>query len=115
MSKPKYRIKKGDLVEVIAGDSKSTPDKITKGRVLDIDASKGRVLVEGANIISKHLRRGQDKNNPDGGIVKKEAFINISNVMLINPDTGKGSRTGVKKEDGKRVKYFKEHPNKSKK
>ncbi len=75
--KPKFNIKKGDNVVVIAGDDK---DRTTPRQVLSVLTSEGRVLVEGVNMITKHLK--PNAQNPQGGIVKQEAPINISNVML---------------------------------
>ncbi len=75
MSKLKCRIKKGDTVEVIAGD-----DKGKSGKVLQVDPASGRVLVEGVNLVKKHMRKSQD--NPQGGIVEREATVAISNVKV---------------------------------
>ncbi len=75
--KPKFNIRKGDSVVVIAGDDKSRTQPRT---VLSVSPSKGRVLVEGVNMVTKHLK--PNAQNPQGGIVKEEAPINISNVML---------------------------------
>ena len=71
----KFRIKKGDTVEVIAGD-----DKGKTGKVLQLVPETGRVLVEGVNLVRKHMQKTQD--NPQGGIVEREAAIAISNVKL---------------------------------
>ena len=104
--KPKFNIKKGDTVEVIAGDHKSNKERGTvKGRVIEVDYKKGRVMVEGINLIKKHTKPTQQY--PNGGIIKKEAPIHISNVLLVDPKTGRGSRTGRKQEDGKSVRYSK--------
>jgi large subunit ribosomal protein L24 len=75
--KPKFNIKKGDKVVVIAGDDK---DRSTPHEVLSVIPSEKRVLVEGVNIVTKHLK--PNAQNPQGGIVKEEAPISISNVML---------------------------------
>lgn len=94
------RIRKGDEVVVIAGR-----DKGTKGTVLSrVDDSY--VIVEGVNVVKKHVRP-----NPHlgvaGGIVEKNMPIDQSNVMLVNPETGKGDRVGFKEVDGKKVRVFK--------
>ncbi|HRH54905.1 MAG TPA: 50S ribosomal protein L24 [Chitinophagales bacterium] len=100
--KPKFHIKKGDTVEVIAGDDKSTKERGTvTGRVIEVDYTNSRVLVEGINIVSKHTRPTQQY--PNGGIIKKEAPIHISNVQLVDPKTGKGIRVNRKAVDGKIV------------
>ena len=72
----KFKIKSGDTVKVIAGDHKGS-----EGKVLQILADKDRVLVEGVNLVSKHTK--PSAQNPQGGIVKKEASLHISNVLLL--------------------------------
>ncbi|PQJ79190.1 50S ribosomal protein L24 [Polaribacter porphyrae] len=72
----KFKLKSGDTVKVIAGDHKGS-----EGKVLQIIKNKDRVLVEGVNLVSKHTK--PSAQNPQGGIVKKEASLHISNVMLI--------------------------------
>lgn len=94
--KPKYHVKKNDMVLVIAGD-----DKGKKGRVIEVNSTTGRVMIEGVNIVSKHTRPTQQY--PNGGIIKKEAPIHISNVQLVDPKTGKGIRVNRKTVDGKSV------------
>ena len=83
----KFKIKPGDTVKVIAGDHKGS-----EGKVLQIIKDKGRVLVEGVNLVSKHTK--PSAQNPQGGIVKKEASMHISNVMLV--DGGVAVRVGYK-------------------
>lgn len=85
--KPKFNIKKGDNVVVIAGDDK---DRTTPRKVLSVIPSEGRILVEGVNMVTKHLK--PNAQNPQGGIVKQEAPINISNVMLWDAKSKGGSR-----------------------
>ena len=80
-------------------------DKGKQGAVLRI-AAKGRVLVSGINIVKKHTRANPQTNDP-GGIVDTEAPIAISNVALLNPETNKADRVGIRVENGKRVRYFK--------
>src|SRR5580700_6801176 len=75
--KPKFNIKKDDNVVVIAGDDK---DRNQPRRVISVNPTEGRVLVEGANLVTKHLK--PNAQNPQGGIVQEEAPIHISNVML---------------------------------
>ena len=97
--KPKFPIRKDDVVVVVAGE-----DKGKEGRVLRVYPN-GRVLIDGVNIISKATRPNAD--NPNGGIVKKEAPIAVSNVMLKDPKTGTPTRIGRKLVDGKSVRYAK--------
>lgn len=98
--KPKFRIKKEDMVQVIAGD-----DKGKTGKVLAVVTGKSRVIVEGVNIISRHTK--PSASNPNGGIIKKEAPVHISNIMLLDPKTGKPSKVGRKENDGKIVRFSK--------
>ena len=97
----KLHIKAGDTVKVIAGD-----DKGKTGKVQSIDTAKSRAIVEGINMITKHVKPTASK--PQGGIEKKEAALHISNLMLVDPKTGEATRTGRKAgENGKLVRYSK--------
>jgi len=86
-------IRKGDTVEVIAGD-----DKETRGTVLSVDRKQGKVVIEGVNRVYKHVRRGHPKS-PQGGRLHTELAIDASNVMLICPQTNKPTRVGVRAAD----------------
>lgn len=92
------KIKKGDTVRVIAGK-----DKDKEGKVLSVNAKKNTVIVEGANMITKHQK--PSAQNQQGGIVNKEAPLDISNVMLIAD--GQPTRVGFRFEDGKKVRFAK--------
>ncbi len=92
------KIKKGDTVRVIAGK-----DNGKEGKVVAIDRKKGRVLVEGVNMITKHVK--PSAANQNGGIVHKEASIDISNVMYLHK--GKPTRVGFKFENDKKVRFAK--------
>ncbi len=94
------RIKKGDNVIVIAGNSKGKT-----GKVLTVIPEKDRVIVEGVAMVSKHTK--PNAKNPQGGIVKQEASIHVSNVALVDPKSGKATRIGYKVEDGKKVRVAK--------
>jgi large subunit ribosomal protein L24 len=97
----KLHIKKGDTVTVITGESKGQ-----KGRVLEVDRAKNRALVEGLNMVSKHTK--PNAKAPQGGIVKKEAPIHLSNLMRVDPASGKPTRIGRKlSENNKLVRYSK--------
>ena len=97
----KLKIRKGDLVQVIAGDSKGTQGKIT-----EVILATGRAIVEGANLVSKHTK--PNAANPNGGIVKQEAAIHVSNLDLVDAKTGKPTRVGRKLNDaGKLVRVSK--------
>jgi large subunit ribosomal protein L24 len=96
----KLHVKKGDMVMVIAGD-----DKGKKGRVLEVMNEKNRALVEGVNIVSRHTK--PNAQNQQGGIIKKEAPVNISNLKVIDK-SGTPTRVGRKTNDaGKLVRYSK--------
>ena len=98
----KMHIKKGDTVYVLSGE-----DRGKQGRVLSVDATKNRAIVEGVNIVSKSTK--PTAKYPQGGIVKMEAPINISNLSLIDPKSGKPTRIGIRVNDkGEKVRYAKE-------
>ncbi|MFA7360556.1 MAG: 50S ribosomal protein L24 [Candidatus Kapaibacterium sp.] len=84
----KTRLKKNDTVKVLSGNSKGTT-----GKILFIDKQKGRVIVEGVNIVHKHQKATQ--KNPQAAIIKREAPINITNVSLVCPKTSKQTRIGM--------------------
>ena len=91
------RIKKGDQVRVLAGD-----DRGKTGKVLKVYPGRNRALVEGVNFIKRHSRPSQ--NNPQGGIVEREASLHLSNLMLMQGDTP--TRVGYRRlEDGTKVRY----------
>ena len=93
-----HKIRKDDMVKIIAGK-----DKDKTGKVLDVDTKKNTVLVEGCNMITKHVKPGP--GNPQGGIVQKEAALDISNVMLVVD--GKATRVGFKMDGDKKVRFAK--------
>lgn len=97
----KLHIKKGDTVVILSGESKGQ-----KGKVLEIFAAKQRAIVEGVNMVSKHTKPNAD--SPQGGIVKQEAPIHISNLQVVDPSSGKATRIGRRLNDnGKLVRYSK--------
>ena len=97
----KLHIKKGDTVMVITGESKGQ-----KGRVLEVDREKSKAIVEGINMVSKHTK--PNAKSPQGGIIRKEAPVHVSNLMLIDPASGKPTRIGRKLNDkNKLVRYSK--------
>ena len=96
----KLKIKSGDVVKVIAGDHKGS-----EGKVLRVDREKNKAIVEGVNMVSKHTK--PSAKNPQGGIVKKEAPLHISNIALIDPKSKKPKRVGIKVEGDKKVRFSK--------
>ena len=92
------KIKKNDQVIIMSGR-----DKGKRGRVLDVVPAKGKIKVEGANIIKRHQKANPGMNR-GGGIIDKEAYLDISNVQMIDPDTGKPTRVRYQTEgDGSKV------------
>ena len=96
----KLKIKVGDIVRIVAGDHKGV-----EGKVMKIDFDKNKAIVEGANLVSKHEK--PSAKNPQGGIVKKEALIHISNLSLIDTKSGDATRVGYEVRDGKKVRFSK--------
>ena len=98
----KIKIKKNDTVIVTTGNSKGV-----KGKVIKVYPSENRAMVEGANMISKHTK--PNAANPQGGIIKQESKLHISNLMLIDPKSGDATKVGRKVDEktGKIVRYSK--------
>lgn len=96
----KLKVKSGDLVKVIAGDHKGAEGKIVK-----VFPDKNKVIVEGVNVVSKHTK--PSASSPQGGIVKKEAPIHVSNVALVDKKTKQPTRVGLKMEGDKKVRFSK--------
>ncbi len=95
----KWKIKKGDTVQVITGK-----DKGTKGEILSVDRKERRVVVQGVNVVTRHQKPSM---NNAGGLIKKEKSIHASNVMLIDSGDDKPTRVGMKVVDGKKVRFSK--------
>lgn len=95
------KIRRDDEVIVIAGKDKGKSGKVTK-----VLAQEGKLIVDGVNMIKKH-QKPVPQLNQAGGIVEKEAPIQVSNVAILNPATGKADRVGFRFEDGKKVRFFK--------
>ena len=96
----KLKIKSGDTVIVTAGDHKGS-----EGKVMKVILEKNKAIVEGVNMVSKHEK--PSATNPQGGIVKKEAALHISNLSLIDPKTGSATRVGYRMEEGKKERFTK--------
>ena len=96
----KINIRKGDTVYVNAGN-----DKGKTGKVLSVIPAKDRAIVEGINLVSKHTK--PNAKQPQGGIIKQEAGIHISNLQLIDPQSGKPTRVGHKFVGDKKIRYAK--------
>jgi large subunit ribosomal protein L24 len=107
----KSRIKRGDQVVFIAGKEYNRYDSAGKrqpfrGRVIAVDARRGKVKVEGAMLVKRH-RKPVPQMNQQGGIIEQEAWVDISNVAVIDPETGKPTRIRIEERDGKRVRVAK--------
>ena len=104
--KPSMKIRKEDQVKVISGK-----DRGKTGRVLRTDPERQRVYVEGVNIVKRHIKprtlRDTQRAQELGGIVEMEGPIHVSNVMLIDPESGEPTRLGVNRDGGKRVRVAK--------
>ena len=98
----KLKIKKNDIVVVLAGTSKGK-----EGKVIKVIPSTNRAIVEGVNMVSKHTK--PNAANPQGGIIKQESTIDISNLMLVDPKSGKPTRLGRKIDEktGKLIRFSK--------
>lgn len=105
------KIKRGDQVVFIAGKEYNRYDSAgnrqpLRGKVIAVNPTEGKVKVEGANIIKKH-QKAVPQLNIEGGIKEKEAWVDVSNVALIDPDTGKPTRVKYEDRDGKKVRVAK--------
>lgn len=96
----KLKIKSGDIVRVIAGDHKGS-----EGKIVRVLREKNKAIVEGVNMVSKHTK--PSAKNPQGGIVKKEAPIHVSNLSLIDPKSKQTTKVGFKEEGDKKVRFSK--------
>ena len=95
------KIKKGDKVVVLTGR-----DKGKRGEVRSVNPTEGRAIVEGVNLVKRHTKQSQQ--NPEGGIITKEAPIQLSNIAVADPKDGKPTRVGFKVlEDGRKVRFAK--------
>jgi len=99
MDKVKFKVKTGDTVKVIAGN-----DKGKTGKVVLMDRKNSRVVVEGVNMVTKHVK--PSATNPNGGIESKEAGVHISNVMLVDPSSGDVTRVGRKLDEDDKLQRF---------
>jgi large subunit ribosomal protein L24 len=94
------RIRKGDLVQVITG-----ADRGKQGRVVAIDAKRGKLRVQKVRMQKRHLKAGR-KGARTGGVIEQEGFIDASNVMLVDPGTNQPSRVGIRREGDRKVRMF---------
>ena len=96
------QIRKGDLVQVISGSEKGK-----QGRVLAVDLEKQRARVEKVAVVKRHVKRGRDQSMPEGGIIEKNGTIHLSNLMLVDPKSGKPTRTGSRMDGDRKIRFAK--------
>ena len=99
MTQPKFKVKRGDLVQVMVGK-----DKGKQGQILKVMLDKAKAIVDGVNVVTRNFK--PSATNP-GGPTQKNLSIHISNLSLIDPSNGKPDRIGYKLEDGRKVRFFK--------
>ncbi|MEM6358819.1 MAG: 50S ribosomal protein L24 [Bacteroidota bacterium] len=99
MANKKLHLKKGDTVKVIAGNSKGKT-----GKVLEVITAKDRAIIEGVNVVTKHVKPSAEK--PEGGIEKTEASVHISNLMVVDPSNGEATRIGRKLNDKNKLQRY---------
>jgi large subunit ribosomal protein L24 len=100
------KIKVGDTVQVTAGAERT--QKSNRGKVLFIDREKSRVRVEGLRMVKRHIKKGRDRANPEGGILEAAGTIALSSVSLVCPKCDKATRVGVKTEGEKKKRFCKQ-------
>ena len=99
------KLKVGDTVQVRSGAERT--QKTNRGKILEIDRSAGRVRVEGLRLVKRHIAKGRDRANPEGGIVEKPGSIALSNVALVCPKCDKPTRVGMRTEGEKKKRFCK--------
>lgn len=102
------KLKVGDTVQVIAGAERSSENKASKrGKILRIDREKERVQVEGLRLVTRHIKKGQDRTNPEGGRMEKPGTIALSSVALVCPKCDAATRVGIRADGDKKVRFCK--------
>ena len=100
------KLKVGDTVQVTSGAERS--QKSNRGKILEIDREARRVRVEGLRLVKRHIGKGKDRANPEGGIVEKPGSIELSNVSLVCPKCDKATRVGLRTEGEKKKRFCKQ-------
>ena len=102
------KLKVGDVVQVVAGAERSLKDTGKKrGKILAIDREAGRVKVEGLRLVKRHVRKGRDRNSPEGGIIEKAGTIALGAVQVVCAKCDRPTRVGVRSEGEKKVRFCK--------
>lgn len=99
------KLKVGDTVQVMSGGERT--QKSSRGKLIEIDRHALRVRVEGLRLVKRHVKKGRDRANPDGGIIEKPGSIALSNVALVCPKCDKATRVGIKAEGEKKKRFCK--------
>jgi len=100
------KLKVGDTVQVMSGAERSL--KTNRGKLLSIDKDANRVRVEGLRLVKRHIKKGRDRANPEGGIVESAGSIALSAVSLVCPKCDKPTRVGARVEGDKKVRFCKQ-------
>ncbi len=100
------KLKVGDTVQVTSGAERAA--KNNRGKIIGIDREKERVRVEGLRLVKRHLAKGKNRANPDGGIIEKPGSIALSNVSLVCPKCDKATRVGVRTDGDKKKRFCKQ-------
>ena len=100
------KLKVGDTVQVMSGAERS--QKANRGKILLIDRDANRVRVEGLRMVKRHVKRGRDQKNPDGGIIETAGTIALASVSLVCPKCDKPTRVGARVEGEKKVRFCKQ-------
>lgn len=100
------KLKVGDTVQVMSGAERS--QKTNRGKILEIDREARRVRVEGLRLVKKHVRKGRDRANPEGGIIEAPGTIALANLALVCPKCSKATRVGMRIEGEKKKRFCKQ-------
>ena len=102
------KLKVGDTVQVTAGAERTEKNKASKrGKVVSIDWKASRLKVEGLRLVKRHLKKGRERGNPEGGIVERPGTIAVASVAVVCPKCQEPTRVGVKQDDGKNARFCK--------
>jgi large subunit ribosomal protein L24 len=108
LGKAMQKLKVGDTVQVISGAERTEKNKANKrGKILNIDREMGRVRVEGLRLVKRHMKKGRDRANPEGGILEKPGTIALAAVALVCPKCQEPTRVGIRAKDDKSIRFCK--------
>ena len=101
------KLKVGDTVQVMSGAERTAAKDRKRGKILAIDRGALRVVVEGVRMVKRHVKKGRDRANPDGGIIEKAGTVALANVSLVCPKCDKPTRVGIRKTESKNARFCK--------